>query len=572
MTSAPAELLEARERTRRPPWRTVPGALVILLLGYVLVIALGDARAFSGSDAGGKLATVAVMADRGTLVPDVGYWAEEADPAGRHHPLWNTTAMGDHWVQATSLPFVVAAVPLYALGGPAGALVLPVAGGLLAAVAARRLSRLLDGSEGWAAFWLVGAAGPALFYAGDFWEHAPALGVALLAIALALEDDRSPEPRAGTGRRVAAGLLAGVAVVLRAEMALYGVAFIAATLAVGPERRRWSAAPRRLLGLGLAAALPVLANGIAERLLLADGVRDGRAAESLSGTGAHASSRATDALVTSVGLFPDDRPLALALGTVLVAALLVVGAHLARPALVSERAAIVAGAVAGLLYLFRFSSGPGFAPGFVVAAPLAAVGVFAADSPKARVLLGTALGALPLVWLTAWSGNHLAQWGGRYLLLSGALLTILAVGAAHRVGWGRPPVVLVLALTVCVALLGAAWHIERTRTIARAVAVVEDRPVDVVLLSDAPHLARDAGAWYGDHRWLRTDRPGGVAATAATARQAGADDLATVQVVAAGAPEPSAPTLAGFRLVGTPERVPYLLGEHLLVRRYTSRS
>jgi hypothetical protein len=568
-TVAEARTEHERVDSARRPWRTTAGAVALLVVLYALVIALGDARAFSGSDAGGKLATVVAMADHDTLTPDLGYWAEDADPDGDHHPLWHTSAVGDRWVQATSLPFVVAALPLYEAFGPAGALLLPMAGGVLAALAARRLSRTLYRGAGWAAFWLVGAAGPVLFYAADFWEHAVAVGLALMAMALALDDAATERPRGG--RVLLAGVLAGLAVVVRAEMLLYGLAFAGSILVVASERRRWFAAPRRILLVGFGAAVPVVINGVVERVLLADGVRDGRAADSLSSAGANASSRVTDALVTSVGLFPDDRALALALGSMLVICLLIVGAHLARPQLVTERAAVLAGVFAALLYLFRFASGPGFAPGCLIVAPLAAVGVFAARTPKARVLLGTALATLPLVWLTAWQGNHLAQWGGRYVLLSGALLTILAVGPLQAAGWRRAPVAILVGLTLAVSAIGATWHIERTRVVADAVSEIEALPPDDVIVSDFAHLGREAGAWYGDHRWLRTARPGGIAATVAVAREAGAEALAVVVLVEPDEAEPEAPALAGFRRDGPATQVSFLVDQHLTIWHYERR-
>lgn len=560
-----AEATDARASgVRRPPWRTVPGAVLLLAALYALVIGAGDARAASGSDAGGKLATVVVMAEQGTLVPDVGYWAEAEDPAGDFHPLYNTTAVGDRWVQATSLPFVVAAVPLHRLGGAAATLVLPALGGIVAALAARRLSRVLHGGDGWAAFWLVGAAGPALFYAGDFWEHAPALGLALLAVALALDD------RQGARRAVLTGIVAGLAVVLRAEMLLYGLAFVTASLLVGSERRRLLGDARRAVLTAAGAAVPVGVNLLVERALVEQGVRDARAAESLAGTATQAGSRLTDAALTSFGLFPDDRGSALLLGALLVGCLLVVGAHLAAPARVGTGVAAVAMVLVVALYTFRFASGPGFAPGFAVVAPLAAVGVFVARRPKERVVLGTALGALPLVWLTAWSGNHLAQWGGRYLLLSGALLTVLAVGRFHEVGWRHPAVVVTVGCAVAVALIGATWHVDRTRVVAEAVSSIEARPDDVVVISDLGHLGREGGAWYGDHRWLRVPAGANIAAAAAVAREAGARELAVVQVAQPGADEPRAPALAGYRVIGPPERVPFLVGQVLVVRRYAT--
>ncbi len=62
--------------------------LSLLLVGFVaLAVAwLGDPRAASFSDAGGRLATVKTMADDGRWVPDLGYWAGPVDPDGSAPP------------------------------------------------------------------------------------------------------------------------------------------------------------------------------------------------------------------------------------------------------------------------------------------------------------------------------------------------------------------------------------------------------------------------------------------------------------------------------------------------------
>jgi len=166
--------------------RSWPALVHVALLAavYAGVIAAGSADAWSGSDAGGKVATVRSMADDGSWHPDVGYWAETADPAGQFHPLIKTARHGDDWVQVTSLPLVYAAVPLWRLGGSTAILLLPALGALAAAWSARAVARNLGATTGWSAFWLVGAGSPVLFYAGDFWEHAPALGLFVGAVAL----------------------------------------------------------------------------------------------------------------------------------------------------------------------------------------------------------------------------------------------------------------------------------------------------------------------------------------------------------------------------------------------------
>jgi len=527
----------------------------------VAVILLGDARTASGSDAGGKLATVVAMAEDDSWSPDLGYWAEATEPDGLHHPLWHTQHLGDQWVQATSIPFVVAARPLLDLGGPMAALALPVAGCLLAALAARRLDRVLNGGEGWAAFWLVGAAGPALFYAGDFWEHAPALGLALLAVSLALDAET-------TTRGAIIGLAAGLAVVLRAEMLLYGGVFVLASLAVGAERRRWAARARVVVAAVGAAGVALLANTVIERLVLDESVRAARAGSTVSSAGAGLAGRATDAFVTSVGLFAGDDPAVLLCGALFVGCLLLVAARAVWPEAVTGRIAVAAGTVAGLLVLLRLSLGLGFVPGAFAAVPLAALGALSARGPQPKVLAATALGTLPLVWMLAWQGNHVAQWAGRYILLSGALLTVLAVGEARRVGWRTAPVVFLAGLTLVMATFGLAWHVQRTDRVARAVEHVEAVPDDVVIVSDMAHLGREGGAWYGDHRWVRTADDGVLIDAVQVAMDAGATELRVVELVTTGAAGDDDAVPPGLTPSGPEERVPFVGGQELVVRDY----
>ena len=80
-------------------------------------------------------------------------------------------------------------------------MLIPVLSVVLAAYAARRLSRWASGGDGWLALWFVGLLSPVLFYGADFWEHAPALALGLLAIAVIFEGGRR--------RVLVGGLLAG---------------------------------------------------------------------------------------------------------------------------------------------------------------------------------------------------------------------------------------------------------------------------------------------------------------------------------------------------------------------------
>ena len=180
----------------------------------------------------------------------------------------------------------------------------------------------------------------------------------------------------------------------------------------------------------------------------------------------------------------DQRALAFAAGAL---ALLVI-------ALVSRRRLpATALFVAVGLYAARFAQGLGFVPGTLAASPAGTTA--RPHTAGARVLVVGAVAAAPVVWMLQWQGQLVPQWGGRYLLLTGALLLIVA-----SVEWRS--VVPAIALTVAVSGFGAAWHVDRTKNVARAVASLEAVAPGTVIVSGVTHLGREAGAWYEHRRWL----------------------------------------------------------------------
>ncbi len=159
---------------------------------------------------------------------------------------------------------------------------------------------------------------------------------------------------------------------------------------------------------------------------------------------------------------------------------------------------------------WRLTFGISSVPGFLTAAPIAALGLFGKRVSREQVLFGGAVSAIPLIWLTQWVGDHSPQWGGRYLLLPTALLVVLAAGQVRRIG-PTPLIVALVGLSAVMSALGVAvarepyaWH----RAFADDVLAI---PEDVVVVSDSPYLATEIGSWYGDRRWLTagvTDRHG----------------------------------------------------------------
>src|SRR5207247_5147940 len=123
----------------------------------------------------------------------------------------------------TTLPALYLAYPLFRAGGYRAALLVPMLGSVLAALAARALARRLGASEGtgWLAFWAVGLTSPLTIYALDFWEHS--LGVALMAWGVVvLLDAVGRWPRA-----MAAGALFGAAATIRTEAFVFGAVALA---------------------------------------------------------------------------------------------------------------------------------------------------------------------------------------------------------------------------------------------------------------------------------------------------------------------------------------------------------
>ena len=523
------EGVELADRARSHHRGTLALALLAVGLVALAVAWLGDPRAASFSDAGGRLATTKVMADSGSWVPDLGYWAGAVDPTGDHHAILFAQPRGDRWVAVNALPLVTAGKPLWQIGGARAAVLLPVLSVVLAAYAARRLSRWASGGDGWLAFWFVGLLSPVLFYGADFWEHAPALALALLAVALVLE---------GGGRKaVVGGLVAGLAVIMRNDLLATFAALGVAALLVPEERRRCRERWRELAaGCGALIAV-VFLNVVVEHGVLASGAGSARAAGRAGGMGGDFAGRLRDAVITSVGVLANDYWLALVIGGVIGIGILLLASSATDT---SERlpiAGVVGGVVAWGGMIWRFSTfGISTVPGFLCAAPIAALGFFGERTRREQVLFAGASIAIPTVWMTEWVGGHTPQWGGRYLLLPTSLLVVLAASQVRRLG-ARPLVLALVGLSVAMSVVGVAWHIERTRAITRFAQDVMAAPADVVVIGDQPWMGSEVGTWYGDRRWLTTRADDGdpneadpqdVGAAVELAREAGATRIDVV--------------------------------------------
>jgi hypothetical protein len=524
-----------------------------LLAAYVGLSFLNSPRGFLGTDTGGKVATLRVMTERGRFDPDLGYWAERWDPNGALHPLANTThTSSGRWVNVTTLPALWVGWELFRVGGYRAALLVPMAGSIAAAFAARSLLVRFGvvGRRAWAGFWLVGLASPLAIYALDFWEHS--LGVAFMAWAvvllLGLPATRSPAKSAAPA--LGAGVLFGAAATMRTEALVYLVVAVAVSLVLSRTDVRKAAAVGVLLLVG--ASVPLLANEAVERRVVGTTIRGARVAGTAAGVGAAPASRIEEAAVTTFALDGSSRGMALgAAFAALIAFAAVlssrfVNAQAGMPASAFTKPdaglAVVALAGAGALLAVRIATGGlGFVPGMLAAWPAA---TFAFGKRQSAIALwrfpnAVAIGAVPLVLATQFRGGAGPQWGGRYLLLSGFLLAVVGMAVVFRPSTPKPVALAMAALCAGVTTFGLAWVHERTHDVDRAIAAINRRP-EPVIVSGIFHLAREGGATYrappddGGKRWLTMTPTAGPAMVADVLRRAGMTTFA--DVVVRGAP------------------------------------
>lgn len=566
----PASTLAARWQ-RLPVARQVLLAAGALLVVYVALSFVTDPGGYLGTDTGGKVTTLAAMHQHDTWTdPDVGYWAEQWDPAGELHPFFGTKHINGHWVQVTTLPMILAAEPLYRLGGYRAALLLPMLGGVACALAARALARQLRAKPrvAWWAFWLIGLASPVLIYSLDLWEHT--LGLAAMAwgtVALlhAVRRERAPGMWRGlVSYGALTGLAFGAAATMRSEALVYVAVFTAGACLTMLWRDRSLARPL-LFGAATSAATAgvFLANVALERAILGSSIRSGRTAGAASGAGSDVALRLREGWVTTFGISPSATQPWLtlsALGVVLVGWVAWRGRDDGR---VDERflAVLVLGAAS--IWLLRFADGLGFVSGLFGALPIAAAGVVAVrDHPERRLPVGLALATLPVIWATQYTGGAGPQWGGRYVLLSGFVLGVVGVVSLPRLH--RLARRSLVALAVVVTAFGFVWMVQRTHDTSRGGRVLSGggEPV-LVFQRTLGFVPREFAAHPGAGRWLVASDPGEEEQAARITRQAGFESFGFVTLHEAEAPA----RIGGFAR-GDRRVVPFLDGIDLYVTTF----
>jgi hypothetical protein len=204
-----------------------------------------------------------------------------------------------------------------------------------------------------------------------------------------------------------------------------------------------------------------------------------------------------------------------------------------------------------MIVLARFGTGLGFVPGLLVASPLAAAGLFVCWRDRNAWTLGAiALVALPVVWASSYTGSMSAQWGGRYVLLSGVLL---AIGACVVLRHSPQALLATCLVAGLVTAGGVVWFSERTHTIADGMEQILARH-DEVLIARRDQLFREVGAFYTPSRhWLTAPTDHLLSDAVGVVRESGAREFATI-----GAPGEASPRRLGGYVKGESELVPYL--------------
>ncbi|MEZ5229558.1 MAG: hypothetical protein R2710_23700 [Acidimicrobiales bacterium] len=500
-----------------PPWTRPVVIAVLLLVLYLVCSVFTDGGGYLSTDTGGKVATLDAMAERGDLRPDLGYWAESVDPDGSLYPMYGTLDIDGQWVNATSLPMIYLALPLYRWGGYELASPGPDARwcGLGVGRRPHRSPTPCWPAEG------RGRASERTVDGGDrvgdtrgdlrtrpLGTHARP-GPDAVGHVVRSRSDSSLERRARHRRRTCFG----AAATMRQEALVYGA--VAGVIVVGLGLRRRSVSAL-VPALGMAAStVAMLAAGVAlEVVAMGSSLRTGRTTGTASSSGGKATLRLHEAVVTLGSI--DRLPLvpAFLLVGVLITGFALLTAEGGRAPLGAgdDRAtarntgawAVRGGLLVALVYLLLIAGfavgGLSFVSGLLLASPIAGLGlVLGLRRTGLQLAWAMAVVPLPMIWLTQYTGGAGPQWGGRYLLASGALLATIGLVELDRVPRhaGRG----LLVLSAVITLLGVAWLGQRSSGFANATADLAERP-EPVLIFDDPHAARESGPVARNEQWF----------------------------------------------------------------------
>ena len=242
--------------TRLPNYQILTSALLVLVFAVVLFVLQSGLRAdsFFVGDPGIKLIVAKHAIARPDHPLDIPLPVIGRESLPYVEPFFEVHADHAHAVTSDLFPLVTA--PFIRWFGIRGAYVLPAAGFLGILIGCAWLAVALDPRRNATAVVLLAAlAAPFLFYGLEFWEHAPAAALATFATAMVVTSFNRHGPTAAVFA-FGAGLVFGLSLLLRPEMAWAMVAVIAASLAfpVGRAKPRQGGRTFFLLSLMLIGA------------------------------------------------------------------------------------------------------------------------------------------------------------------------------------------------------------------------------------------------------------------------------------------------------------------------------
>ena len=204
--------------------------IIVLVVQTVLFARSAAIHGFATGDGSVKLWQVQGILRTGDLNAPLDYPGAIYDPDHQYAPFvepWAFWKDGKFYSEYTS-PFIWASVPLYAVLGHAGLMILPWLSGMLLVVMAAWLAwRVRPDRSAALVPLIVGLASPLTVYSLEFWEHTPGTAlavVALVAIVKALASRRR------SWWLMASGAAIGLGLTMRAELYVYPIAIVTGLL------------------------------------------------------------------------------------------------------------------------------------------------------------------------------------------------------------------------------------------------------------------------------------------------------------------------------------------------------
>ncbi len=199
--------------------------LGVLLVQTILFANSARIHGFATGDGGVKLWQVQSILRTGNLNAPLTYSGAVYDPDHLYAPFiepWAFSSDGQFYTEYTS-PFIWASVPLFALFGHAGLLILPWLSGMLLVIMTAWLAWHVRPDRSAALAPLIAGLSPVLVYSLEFWEHTPGAALAVFAL-LAIVQAFDSRRRAWW--LIASGAAIGLGLTMRAELYVYPLAVI----------------------------------------------------------------------------------------------------------------------------------------------------------------------------------------------------------------------------------------------------------------------------------------------------------------------------------------------------------